>query len=420
MNLDRNVKHIIAVGGGKGGVGKSIFSISLAASLAEMGKDVVLADFDLGGANLHTYLGVNSKKSIADFFQKKVGSLEEILEDTGIENLRLISGSEFVPGIANPAYWMKMKMIRHLKALRADILIIDLGAGVHYNVLDLFGLAESGIVVTTPEPGAVINAYSFIKAALFRKLQVVFQNHQQIGPVIKGLMEKSGDEGAFRLEWIREQINDADKEMAPIVNEICDSFHPFLVVNNVADNDFQYLIDNLTDVCDKNMGVALRQLGVIRRAREITRYLTDIPAFLASRSGSYFNYSIKGIAKELLANLQKIYQTNGAHEKRSDFDDESITRISSLIDNADRRILNDSDKKLWKLRLFFNPVEVVNYLISKGLDNDLFYRDEMTPGPDSDKPADINSFTCKSDRKGKRGYELQKKEDLTKNIVRKF
>jgi len=170
---DKKTGRIFSVGGGKGGVGKSIFSISLGMSLVEKGFKVVIADLDLGTANLHTYIGITKKTpTLADFILKKLSSLDDIIVETSEKNLGLISGAEFVPGMANPAHWMKLKMMRHLKSLTADFVIIDLGAGVHFNTLDFFGISDRGFVVTAPEPGAVMNAYVFIKGAFLRKLQV--------------------------------------------------------------------------------------------------------------------------------------------------------------------------------------------------------------------------------------------------------
>lgn len=131
--------RIIAIGGGKGGVGKSIIAISIGTENACSGKRVVLADLDLGAANFHTYLGIFDKTpSLADFILGDVSRIEDVIIDTSVKNLRLISGSRFVPGMANPAHWTKLKIMRHLKTIDTDVLIIDLGAGVHYNTLDFF------------------------------------------------------------------------------------------------------------------------------------------------------------------------------------------------------------------------------------------------------------------------------------------
>ena len=90
--------------------------------------------------------------------------------ETSVPNLGFISGAEFVPGVTNPAHWMKLKLMRHLRSLPADYVIIDLGAGVQFNSLDFFGISDHVVVITATEPGAVMNAYSFIKGALFRKM----------------------------------------------------------------------------------------------------------------------------------------------------------------------------------------------------------------------------------------------------------
>ena len=120
MKLERKAKHIIAVGGGKGGVGKSVCSAALAFALAKKGKRTVLADFDLGAANLHTYLGLNTPCTLTDFMHKKVESLEDVIVPTGFENLSFIAGGDYSFGAANPAHWMQLKVMRHIHAIDAD------------------------------------------------------------------------------------------------------------------------------------------------------------------------------------------------------------------------------------------------------------------------------------------------------------
>ena len=373
MKLERKAKNIIAVGGGKGGVGKSIFSIAIASSLALMGKRVVLADFDLGSANLHTYLGVNSKRSLSDFFHKKAASLEAIMEDTSIRNLKLISGSEFMPGAANPAYWLKLKMMRHVKAIDADFVIIDLGAGVHINVLDLFGIADKGIIVTTPEPGAVINAYSFIKGALFRKIEVVFRQHPLISPLIKDLMKNNASEGSFTLEWLNEKIKATDVEISPLIKEIADWFNPCLVANMMPDKGQSILIDNLKGLCRENLDLDLVQIGTIPDTKVVSRFLLNIPAIFEAPEGHAFKSAVDNIRGLLLRESSGEESVGESEKIRNDFDDEDIRCIMTVVDGADSSILDSRSKKLWKLRLFFKPQVVVNFLRSKGIRHDVFF-----------------------------------------------
>ncbi len=218
MKIKNKSGMILSVAGGKGGVGKSIFSVALGTKLAMDGSSVALVDLDLGAANIHTYTGIIKKtRTIADFILKKVPSLEELLLETTQPNLKIVSGADFVPGMANPAHWMKLKIMRHVKALPADYVIIDLGAGVHFNTLDFFSMSDRGIVVTAPEPGAVMNAYSFIKSALFRRLQNIFRRDPDIGPVIDAETKKTGGEDRFTIEMLTEKVRTLSPEMLPLI-----------------------------------------------------------------------------------------------------------------------------------------------------------------------------------------------------------
>jgi len=96
------VKQVWAVGGGKGGIGKSLLTSSLAITLARSGNKVVAVDLDLGGANLHTALGVDLPvQTLSDFFAKRVDNLNDCMVPTGIKDLNIISGAQDAVGVAN-------------------------------------------------------------------------------------------------------------------------------------------------------------------------------------------------------------------------------------------------------------------------------------------------------------------------------
>ena len=126
--VKKTSKKIIAVGGAKGGVGKSMLSANLAVGLALLGQKVVLADLDLGGADVHLYTGVKSlAKTWNDFLDKKVDAIEDILTPTAFKGLSLIGGDSSKLGSANLPYSQKLKIMRHLKELETDFLVVDLG-----------------------------------------------------------------------------------------------------------------------------------------------------------------------------------------------------------------------------------------------------------------------------------------------------
>lgn len=163
---------IWALGGGKGGIGKSFIATNLAVSVARLGFRVTLLDADLGGANLDTFLGCpHPTMSLGDFFRKRVASLDELAMDTGIPGLNLIAGDADSLAAASPHYSQKMKLIRHLRKISSSLVIVDLGAGTSFHTLDLFNAADLGLVVTVPEPTALQNCFSFIKSVTLRDLE---------------------------------------------------------------------------------------------------------------------------------------------------------------------------------------------------------------------------------------------------------
>lgn len=164
-----NRPRVWAVGGGKGGVGKSVVATNLAVRVAQLGHRVVIVDGDLGGANLDTLLGCERPtRSLTQFFDREVERLADVACPTELPNLSLVAGDSDGLGAANPVHAQKLKLIRHLRSLPCDLVVVDLGAGTSFNTLDLYLAADLGLVVTTPEPTALQNAFAFIKTAMLR------------------------------------------------------------------------------------------------------------------------------------------------------------------------------------------------------------------------------------------------------------
>ena len=162
----------VSVGGGKGGVGKSVVASNLGIAMARLGFRTVLVDADLGAANQHTLFGMERPgRTLQAFIDKTLGSLEEAVVPTEVPRLCLLPGTSGVAGAANLGHARKLKLLRHLQALDADAIIIDCGAGASLNVLDFYDLADLRVVVTTPQLTALQNAYGFLKSAVYRSLR---------------------------------------------------------------------------------------------------------------------------------------------------------------------------------------------------------------------------------------------------------
>jgi flagellar biosynthesis protein FlhG len=167
-------KTIWAVAGGKGGTGKSFIASSLALLIASESHPVIAIDADLGGPNLHTFLGLKDlAKDLGDFVTNKFQRLDETVMVTPFPGLRIIKGSENVLFVANLNFFKKIRMIRQIRSLDAREIILDIGSGSSLNTVDFFVLANAGIVVITPEPTSIENSYYFLKSCVIRLLKLI-------------------------------------------------------------------------------------------------------------------------------------------------------------------------------------------------------------------------------------------------------
>ena len=180
IEVPKKIPTLVAIGGGKGGVGKSILSANIAAFLGQAGFKVLIVDLDLGSANLHTYFGLGMpKKSLTDFILHNKYSFSEILLQTSAPGVALAAGgkdeswldvSDFGTGVFQN-FWDSI--LRSKQNLGVDIIILDLGAGTHRHTIDFFTSAHMGIITVLPEPTSIENAYSFLKASMWRLIENV-------------------------------------------------------------------------------------------------------------------------------------------------------------------------------------------------------------------------------------------------------
>ena len=154
--------RIIAVASGKGGVGKTNLSVNLAIAYARMGKKVLVMDADLGLANVNVMLNMIPKYNLYHVIRKQK-TMKEIILDTEY-GIQIVAGASGFSKIANLGDEERQSFINELYTLpQADIIIIDTAAGVSANVLGFVAAADDAIIVTTPEPTAITDAYGIIK-----------------------------------------------------------------------------------------------------------------------------------------------------------------------------------------------------------------------------------------------------------------
>jgi len=255
----------IAVGGGKGGVGKSVFSVLLAQWFARLGKSTVLADLDLGGANLHTLLGIKEPPlTLLDYLSRRVGSLGSLALDTEVENLRVVCGSGEVLSVANPQYSQKMKLIRGLKEIDADFVVVDLGAGTSLDVLDFLLASDEMIIVTTAEPISVYNAYGLLRNLVFRCLLRLCRGFSLVEAAIREAMDPHNEKGINTVrDLYRRLFVEADMELMAQVSEQMMSLRPGVVVNQVHFEKERNAAKVIQQVAERYLALEIRDLGSV-------------------------------------------------------------------------------------------------------------------------------------------------------------
>ncbi len=297
-NADR--ARLIPVGGGKGGVGKSFIVANLAASLARMGHRVIAVDGDLEGANLHTCMGISKPRaSLADFVAQREEDLGKLILDTPIPNLQLIAATDGNLGTPQPSQSRRVRLMRELRELDAEFVFLDLGAGTHAAVMDYFMVGDDGVIVITPEPTSVENAYGFIRAAFYRRLRLAMASHD-MRKVVTIAMDQRNERGIRTpLELLREiQLLDA-AEGGRFV-ETMGAFRPRLIINDVRSADDIKLGFSIQSVCRKFFGIQAEYLGYVNHDESARRSVRAMRPLIDVYPRSDASIYISRIARKLL------------------------------------------------------------------------------------------------------------------------
>ena len=301
MPQQQNINHesakgpgkLIAVGGAKGGIGKSLFVANLGVLLSQLGKKTVLVDLDLGAANLHLYMGVWSlPHRVDDFLTKKVATINDIMVPTKYGPL-LIGGGVGKLGDANIHFARKQKLLRALKTIDADYVILDLGGDTTYNILDFYLAADQGFVLTTCEPASYMDAYGFIKLSLHRKLTRLFgaesefrngRDHQLELLIKDHILSTPTAQGRHISDLIR-RIEREQPAHGRLIKKVVADFRPATIVTMVQDQEqVDELVTRLQNVSRKILSIDLNFFGCLpfekqiqQSARELVPHVSKTP-----------------------------------------------------------------------------------------------------------------------------------------------
>ena len=285
MEKPARVGRVLAVGGGKGGVGKSLVSTNLAVSLAKAGARVVMLDADLGAPNLHTMFGImRPDRTVEDFLSGRNATLDEVALPTPVANLRIIAGAEGALGSAHPTFQSKQKLLAELGRLAVDVLLIDVGAGVDLDTIDFFNAADTRLVVMVPEITSLQNGYAFLKIALFRRLQ-----RASVGLRASEKLAAAFGKDAFEIGSTMDKVSTFFTMLEDEVPELVASFRLLLsefnasIVGNMlhkpADRNALFAIQRMIT---ERLGINVEVAAALRQNAQVRNSVNDGKPFVMS------------------------------------------------------------------------------------------------------------------------------------------
>ncbi len=306
-----NNKHkqplILAVASGKGGVGKSFVAANLAMAFAAHKKETVLVDLDLGSANAHTCLGINHPTTtLSQLLNQKNIAIDSLVERSETPYIGLISGSSDDLDMANLKHFQKLKIMRNLKHLNADYVILDLGAGTGFNTLDFFLYADQGLLTVMPEPTSVENTYRFVKSLLTRQLRnLPKQSHSLIHDILTEQKKEYGKVQSFAT-FLAAMLQ-KHPEHGTNIQESLRNLNVHLIVNQMIDPEDIKLSSGMKIVFYKYFNLNLNVLGSLHHDPHVVQSLKQRQSYYKLFPQSRNAICLHRIAGKLIKN-NHLYQ----------------------------------------------------------------------------------------------------------------
>jgi len=305
--------RIIPIASGKGGVGKSLVAANMAVAFAQAGKRVVLTDLDLGASNLHLVLGHHSPQmGIGTFLNNTKSNFNDVIAETDVRGLRFIPGDNEIPGTANLSIPQRKSLVKKLLALKddTDILVLDLGAGTHQSILDFFLLSNQGVIVSAPAVTAVLNAYVFLKNAVFH---LMFNSCTKGSPA-RAHLEKIRKDGAghskLYIPKMLPEIKRIDKASYDKFYERLQSLRPRLIMNMVDEPKSAEVAMKIRRSCEEYLDLKIEHMGVIYRDVIQDTALSSRLPILLYKPQAVLSQEIYRIADKILESPEDEYTPN--------------------------------------------------------------------------------------------------------------
>ncbi|HEY8090203.1 MAG TPA: helix-turn-helix domain-containing protein [Polyangiaceae bacterium] len=296
----KSVGRFIAVGGGRGGVGKSLVAVNLAVYFAQLGKSVVLVDSDPAGSNLHAHFGLKAARGEPDVDADGLDAMKRALVPTSVPGLALLPAAHDAPspGLALRA-GRKMRWLAGLRALPAEYLVVDVGPGHGDFAVDLMLAADIAVAVTVPEPPAIETTYRFLRATFRRRLRRVLVRDKLRSAMLERALADLGVLPA-PIELVH-RLGKMDKTLADLAWSEAQAVRIQLVVNQTRVRTDAELGAWMSGLVSRHYGIALDELGHVEQDDTVWLTVRRNKPLLVDSPTSKSARNMERIARRVLA-----------------------------------------------------------------------------------------------------------------------
>jgi flagellar biosynthesis protein FlhG len=295
--MKRRAPRIIAIGGGKGGVGKTTVSANLALAIGRAGHRVAIIDADLGAANLHTALNVTRPAhTVGDFIDGVVDDLESTM--TQVTPTVQLSAGTSRPGSANLGAAQKLRLLRAIGKLEAEVVIIDVGAGTSYTVVDLFAAADHKLMVVCPQLTSLHNAYALLKAVVHRVVRKHANDETHKDLIDAALAHESKTRSIPQLLGV---LRPMDHGVADAIVDTLTRFGVALVGNQLSTPQEADALRRMTPMIHDRLLIHAPLIAGIKRSQSLAGSLTAGVGTIATRANDEAMLAFRQLADSILS-----------------------------------------------------------------------------------------------------------------------
>ena len=226
---------MLTVGGGKGGIGKSMITANLGMVMARLGHSTLVIDADLGGSDLHNLLGMdNYGPGLGELLTQRGLKISDLPQPIREPRLYFIPGDACLPAATNPRFQRKRKLFHDINRLPHEFVFLDLGAGSSITVTDFFLSSPFSLLIMTPERAAELNVFNFFKNLVYRLLAPLARNNNTFAGQLALFQKRRLGPGSGAINILRENLAEDFKAK---VNDLLKSIKPKLLLNRLRKID---------------------------------------------------------------------------------------------------------------------------------------------------------------------------------------